>query len=104
MWTHSIGIHYAADARTGGVGVALLLAEDDLSATILPRLDAAAEDMERMDILRGALTRDVETGREWQRLFLLPQDIPLLEETIQEKVAKLLVIDPLMAYLECEGE
>ena len=84
----------------GGAGAVLLSAEDDLTATILPRLLAAAADMDRVELLRGAKTTDPETGQTLERFFLLPHDLPYLEEAIQEKAARLVVIDPLMAFLD----
>jgi hypothetical protein len=83
-----------------GAGVALLSAEDDVTATILPRLVAAGADMDRVEIVRGVTALREETGQEQRRPFLLPLDIPVLEEIIQRVGARLVVIDPLMAYLD----
>ncbi len=87
--------------ETPGVdgGVVLLSAEDDPSATIAPRLRAAGADLARMDV-RGADEWDAATGQQFSGLFLVPRDIPLLEEIIQRRAARLVVIDPLMAYLD----
>ena len=68
-----------------------------------PRLDAAAADIERVEILRGAVAHDVVTAPRREHHFLLPQDIPWLEEAVQEKAAQLVVIDPLMAYLDAKA-
>jgi hypothetical protein len=90
----------AVEGAERGAGVVLLSAEDHLTATILPRLVMAAADMDRVKILRGAMADSPEAGRTLERQFLLPRDLPLLEEDIQEVEARLVVIDPLMAFLD----
>jgi hypothetical protein len=81
-------------------GVVLLSAEDDLAATVRPRLAVAWADLERVELLRGANVYVTATGQTLQRPLLLPLDIPRLEEMIQQVGARLVVIDPLMAYLD----
>ena len=80
-------------------GVVLLSAEDDLARTILPRLRAAGGEDERV----YAITDVHETGAdgsEHTRPFVLPRDIPILAEGIALVRARLVVIDPLTAYLD----
>ena len=83
-----------------GAGVVLLSAEDDPGVTIAPRLRTAGADLARVEGVRGMTMRDPETGLSLPRSFLLPQDIPQLEEVIERVWARLVVIDPLMAYLD----
>lgn len=76
-------------------GVVLMNAEDGLADTIRPRLDAAGGDPSRV---RSLATIPVgEDGDE--RHLSIPEDIPIIEEAIQATGAKLLIIDPLMAFL-----
>src|SRR5579872_1477961 len=86
----------------GGVegGVVLLSAEDVLTATIRPRLDAAGADLERIYILQTVGLLDTETGKSQERGISLPLDEAILEAAIARVGAKLVVIDPLMAYLD----
>jgi len=68
----------------GGGGVLLLMSEDDIEDTIRPRLDAAGADVSRI----WALTE-----------FDIPDQIPSLESEIIERGIRLVVFDPLVAYL-----
>jgi hypothetical protein len=76
--------------------VVLLSAEDDLSDTIRPRLDAAGADVSRVVALKGVLLPESAGVTH----FSLAADIPQLEETIlQIEDVRLVVIDPVTAYL-----
>src|SRR5688572_14400157 len=79
----------------GGVphgDVVLLSAEDALDDTIRPRLDALRADANRIHALTAV--RDSET-----RMPVLTRDLDVFEETITDTAAKLVIIDPLSAYL-----
>jgi RecA-family ATPase len=75
-------------------GVVILNAEDGLADTVRPRLDAAGGDAERVLSLATANTQEGD-----ERLLSIPEDIPLIEEGVQFMGAKLVVVDPLMAFL-----
>jgi len=75
-------------------GVVMLNAEDGLSDTIRPRIDAAGGDATK--VLPLAFLPD-ENGAE--RPFAIPDDLPLLERAIEAVGASLVVVDPLMAFL-----
>lgn len=79
----------------GGVpigDVVLLSAEDALDDTIRPRLDALRADVTRIHALTAI--RDEE-----QRMPVLTRDLDVLEDVITATRAKLVIIDPLSAYL-----
>lgn len=76
-------------------GVVLLSAEDDLADTIRPRLDAAGADVTRILALRTVPGDDDMPPS-------IPADLHLLEQAIQRVDARLVVIDPLMAFLDAE--
>lgn len=76
--------------------VILLSAEDGIGDTIRPRLEAAGADLNRVHVMRGV--RDAENGE--TRPPVLPQDLPLLKALILETEAALVVIDPIMAFLD----
>ncbi|MBI5864556.1 MAG: AAA family ATPase [Planctomycetes bacterium] len=79
--------------------VVLLSAEDDLSDTIRPRLDAAKADANRVVAIQ-AVRRVLITGQTQEEYFDLTQDLPALEAAIgQQPDCRLVVIDPLTAYL-----
>jgi hypothetical protein len=74
-------------------GVVLLSAEDGLDDTIRPRLDAAGADVERV------LALDRIPDRNHDRLPVLPADVGYIRMAIRRVGAKLVVIDPLTAFL-----
>ncbi len=92
----------------GGGGAVLLSSEDDPADTIVPRLEAAAADLARVVLVQEVSeTSESATGAEsdgteqgLSRQFLLPRDIPRLEQAIRQVDARLVVIDPLMSYLD----
>jgi hypothetical protein len=73
--------------------VVILTAEDGLSDTVRPRLDALGGNPARVHILVGV--GDAERPAS----FNLARDIPHLEDAILRTGASLVVIDPLSAYL-----
>jgi len=75
------------------VGVVLLSAEDDAGDTLRPRLDAAGGDATRVVHVPCA-----ERGNGEERSVTLA-DISLLARAIDEYDARLVVVDPIMAYL-----
>ncbi len=73
-------------------GVVILSAEDDLSDTIRPRLEAAGADLARIVALTAVNTGDNT------RLPML-SDLDAIKHAIAQVNARLVIIDPLMAYL-----
>ena len=73
-------------------GVLLLNAEDDARDTIRPRVTAAGGDPDRVRVFFAP-----GLGHEWWPQF--PVDVGQLEVAIYETAAKLVVIDPLAAFL-----
>lgn len=81
----------------GPVGVVLVTAEDGCADTIRPRLDAAGADVTRVATLDGVL----QPGRQSEPRVRLPtvSDLEAIEEVVDLLDARLLVVDPLMAFL-----
>jgi hypothetical protein len=77
--------------------VVILSAEDGLADTIKPRLEAAGADTSRISSL--GTVWEVKGGSRHERTLTLPEDIPLIEREIQRVEAKLVIVDPLMAFL-----
>jgi RecA-family ATPase len=73
--------------------VLILSGEDDPADTIRPRLELAGADLSRVHFLDHTWT-----GQE-SRPIEIPVDLPLIEEILTKTEARLLVIDPLMAFL-----
>jgi hypothetical protein len=78
----------------GPGNVVLLCGEDGLADTIRPRLEAAGADVDRVVSFVS-----VREGID-RRLVTLPTDCERLARTIMEEAARLVIIDPLMAYLD----
>lgn len=70
--------------------VLLLSAEDDVAATLKPRLRAAGA------ATRLVRTMDLSTGA----TLRFPSDMPLLEREVHDRHPRVIAIDPLMAFLE----
>jgi hypothetical protein len=100
----TLTLDLAARLSTGGTmpdghrlpeaaGVVLLTAEDGLADTVKPRLDAASADCARI----VALT-DVRDGTEPVPVSL-PAHLPALRVAVEQVAARLVIVDPLMAFL-----
>lgn len=87
----------AVSGLKGPAGVVLISAEDDPADTIRPRLDAAGADVGR--ILH--LTTIEEFNDEGERIVrqISFQDLDIIRKAIERAGAKLIIVDPLMAYL-----
>ncbi|MDO8879987.1 MAG: AAA family ATPase [Coriobacteriia bacterium] len=79
--------------RIGPAGVVLLSAEDDIADTIRPRLDAAGADLERIVALS-----EIDDG-DGRRPPVLPDDLSWVRAAISRVDARLVIVDPLMAFL-----
>jgi hypothetical protein len=79
---------------TEPAAVLLLSAEDSLSHTIRPRLDAADADPALICSLEAFKTCDGE------RPPILPFDVEEIETIIRDRNVRLVVIDPFLAYLD----
>jgi hypothetical protein len=75
--------------------VILLSAEDSAKYTIKPRLDRQGADARR--VFHVEATRFVDG--EGETTFSLAEDLPLLEQLIVEKGARVLFVDPMNSYL-----
>ncbi len=73
--------------------VLLMTAEDGVSDTIKPRLMAAGADLARVRALEAVKEADGE------RPFMIPEDLDVIEEEVKTHKARLVIIDPLMAFL-----
>ena len=75
-------------------GVVIMGAEDGLADTVRPRLEAAGADLERIVALTAIVDDDGE------RMPALPLDLGAIETAIADVEAVLVIIDPLMAFLD----
>ncbi|OZG27696.1 hypothetical protein BH683_017650 [Williamsia sp. 1138] len=87
MSSNEKGLHEPAD-------VVLVGMEDDLADTVVPRLNAAGADLSRISTMARPRDRD---GRPIP--FLIPEDVDKLKRAIEEVEAKLVVIDPISAFM-----
>jgi RecA-family ATPase len=79
---------------TEAAGVVIVSGEDGVADTILPRINAAGGDLSKIVVLSTLPDRD---GRE--RFLSLPEDISHVKRAIARVEAKLVIFDPLMAFL-----
>ena len=81
-------------------GVVLLSAEDDPGDTIRPRLDAAGAQLQRVCIRQTVPDYDGGISQQvYHRPPSIPIDLAVIEADITAIGAKLVIIDPLMAFL-----
>jgi hypothetical protein len=83
----------SASDLPGPANVLLLVAEDDIADTIRPRMEAAGADLSRVHLWETVTTDEVS------RLPMLPEDMATLANVVAEIGAKLVVIDPITAFL-----
>ncbi|KAB2925082.1 MAG: AAA family ATPase [Candidatus Contendobacter sp.] len=79
--------------------VLFLSAEDDPADTIRPRLEAAGADLRRCRIMGSVRGAQASPARQKRRCFNLLDDLPNLERALKRQPARLVVIDPLSAYM-----
>jgi len=72
-------------------GVVILNAEDGLGDTIRPRLEAAGADLTKVLALPPMMDDE--------NIISIPNDIPLIEKAIERVSARMLIIDPLSAFM-----
>lgn len=89
----SVGRPWPDGEECGTGGVVILSAEDGLSDTIRPRLDAAGGDPSKV----LALATIIDHGSE--RLLSIPEDLDAIRRGIERVDAELVTVDPLMAFL-----
>lgn len=82
----------------GPVHVAYVSAEDSISYTLTPRFLAAGGDPSRVHFFE-AKERNTRHGDETDPSLRLPDDIPILDQWMQETGAQILVLDPFVAML-----
>jgi archaellum biogenesis ATPase FlaH len=93
------GTSFPDDAACEVGSVIFLSAEDDAADTIRPRLDAAGADVSRVHILEAVRVQHTN-GSLTEKTFNLETDIAALEGALKEHPdVRLIVIDPLSAYL-----
>ena len=97
----SKGYSWPLEETVAPIGsVVLLSAEDDPGDTIKPRLEAAEADCDRIHVLQAVRATDSD-GNPIERMFSLKRDIAVLEELLPTLPdCRLVIIDPISAYLE----
>jgi putative DNA primase/helicase len=99
--TVSKGGRWPVDGSRAPLGdVLLLTVEDDIADTIRPRLDAAGADVRRVHAISMIRDRDSH-GQPTVRSVSIKRDLVLLaEKLLTLPHCKLIVIDPISAYLD----
>lgn len=80
------------------VDVLYLSAEDSLEHTLAPRFIAAGGDLQRLHFFRSIDTSSYH-GDETRPGLLIPIDLPLLDQWLDEHPARLIVLDPIVAMI-----
>ncbi len=94
-WPESrIEEHTVRQSEAAPAGVVLVGVEDDEEDTIVPRLIAAGADLSRVATMRQPLDGNGDPVP-----FVIPEDVNRLRRAIEEVDARLVVIDPVTAFL-----
>jgi hypothetical protein len=76
------------------VGVAIIAGEDDTETTLVPRLQAAQADMNRVWLLNGNATDGKDT---WKEHPTIGGHLPQLKEKLTEVGVRVLIVDPVVS-------
>lgn len=90
------------DSKPKKTGVIIICLEDDPSDTIRPRLEVAGADLKRIWLIDEIPILD-DAGNvvpDKTRLFELPGDVKLLEDRCRSWDVGLVIIDPLIGFME----
>lgn len=80
--------------------VLMLIAEDDLANTVIPRLMAAKANMANVKFVTGTVRQLLGTATKEERRLRLDEDIRTVESTLATMPGvRMLVIDPISSYL-----
>ncbi len=74
-------------------GVVLVCCEDGVADTVVPRLQEAGADLDRVAVL------DLRAPDGTPRLPSIPEDLPEIQQAIEAVEARLVIVDPLVAFL-----
>ena len=80
---------------TEAAGVVIISAEDGVADTIKPRVIAAGGDPSKILFLDT-----VPDGKDGEKPLSLPDDVPIIERAVRRVGAKLVIINPLMAFIK----
>lgn len=94
----TIAVDWAAQATTGKLtgtpmNVGYVVTEDSRSHTVVPRLKAAGADLERVLFIDADIPDDDDPTVRYEGVLDLPQDFPILANTIRENNIGLLILD-----------
>lgn len=95
----SAGITWPDGAENTPGNVLLMSGEDDLGDTIKPRLRAAHADLSRVFALQMITKPNPEDGKPSEHIPTLTEDLGAIRREIQIRKPKLLIIDPVNAFL-----
>jgi hypothetical protein len=80
------------------VSVGFISGEDDLSTTLVPRLQAAGANLDLIQDFSGVRSVD-SNGNAWTGLPTIADDLQALKTALQEWGTKVLIIDPVMSIM-----
>jgi putative DNA primase/helicase len=88
----------AGDLAGQAVEVLYVSAEDSLEHTLAPRFIAAGGNLRRLHFFRS-IDASTYNGAESRPGLLIPTDLPLLDQWLEEHPVRLIVLDPIVAMI-----
>ena len=94
----SAGMALPGGDECEAAGVVVLTSEDSLATTVVPRLKAAGANLDNIKLVRG-----VKASHGATELVSIPEDLGVLREAIDSVKARLVVIEPLVAFISLQA-
>ena len=94
----SVGTELPGGGECDAAGVVVLTSEDAFGSTVVPRLKAAGANLNNINLVRGVKGSHGET-----ELISIPENMVVLREAIHSVNARLVVIDPLIAFISLQA-
>lgn len=94
----SVGTELPGGGECDAAGVVVLTSEDAFGSTVVPRLKAAGANLDNINLVRGVKGSHGET-----ELISIPENVAVLRDAIHSVTARLVVIDPLIAFISLQA-
>jgi len=100
----STGAEMPNGAQADAASVLILIGDDDLGKTVRPRLRAAGADLDRVTVMLDRADYDEDGFHTGTKPISLIRDLDLIRHRLIEIDAKLLLVDPLLAFFGAERD
>ncbi|GEB94169.1 AAA family ATPase [Microbacterium lacticum] len=89
---------FEGDLKGQPASVLIVAGEDDISRQLAPRLNVAGADMSRVHVLQPTI--ETTAGQQIETVMQLTQDLPGIRQMLIDTGAKMLILDPILSFVE----